>query len=76
MRKNIKYTDEPLGRVRKVKDFLPSPEALAFREDTVKVTMALSKTSVAFFKEKARRYKTPYQKMIRRLVDEYVKSNA
>ena len=72
MRKRIVYTDEPLGPVRIVKDFLPPPEALAFREDEVKVTLALSRRSVAFFKAHAARHKAPYQRMIRRLVDEYV----
>ncbi|MHC4671720.1 MAG: CopG family transcriptional regulator [Planctomycetota bacterium] len=72
MKKKTKYTDEPMGKVRMVKDFLPSPEELAFKEDTVKVTMSLSKSSVDYFKKVAKRYHTQYQKMIRRLLDEYV----
>jgi predicted DNA binding CopG/RHH family protein len=68
----IKYTDEPIGKVKKViSDFLPSPEELALKDETVKVTIALSKTSVEFFKKEAKKYNTPYQKMIRRLLDEY-----
>jgi len=43
-----------------------------FREDQVKVTIGLSKSSVDFFKEEARRHHAPYQKMIRRLLDLYV----
>ncbi|MCC7184279.1 MAG: BrnT family toxin [Rhodocyclaceae bacterium] len=38
----IKYTDEPLGDVQVVADLLPSPAELAFREEGVKVTLALS----------------------------------
>ncbi len=53
-------------------DFLPSPDELAFREDTVKVTIALSKSSVEFVKAKAGEHNTAYQKMIRRLLDSYV----
>ncbi len=30
MKNKIKYTDEPLGRLSVVKDFLPSPEELVF----------------------------------------------
>lgn len=30
--KKIRYTDEPLGDLRVVKDFLPPPEELVFRE--------------------------------------------
>jgi len=72
MKKKIKYSDEPMGKVKAVKDFLPSPEELAFKEETVKVTISLSKASVEFFKKEAQRYDTQYQKMIRRLLDEYV----
>ncbi len=71
MKRKIKYTDEPIGKVRVVRDFLPSPEELALKDETVKVTIALSKTSVEFFKKEAQKYNTQYQKMIRRLLDEY-----
>jgi predicted DNA binding CopG/RHH family protein len=43
------------------------------RDDGVKVTIALSKRSVDFFKRHAARSKVPYQKMIRSLLDGYVK---
>ena len=72
MKKNIKYTDEPMEKVKIVKDFLPSPEELIFKDQTVKVTIALSKSSVDYFKHVAKSYNTQYQKMIRRLLDEYV----
>jgi predicted DNA binding CopG/RHH family protein len=72
MNKQIKYTNEPIGKIKLVKDFLPAPEELVFREDNVKVTLSLSKESVDFFKEQARRNRTQYQKMIRRLLDLYV----
>jgi predicted DNA binding CopG/RHH family protein len=72
MKGKINYTDEPLRKVRVVPDFLPSPEELALKEETVKVTISLSKESVEFFKSEAKKYNTPYQKMIRRLLDAYV----
>jgi hypothetical protein len=68
----ITYTDEPLGDLRIVPDFLPSPKELAFREESVKVTLVLNKRSVDFFKSQAAEYKTGYQRMIRRLIDAYV----
>ena len=71
MRKKIKYTDEPLGKLQVVKDFLPPPAELAFQEEGVKVTMTLSKSSVEVFKKAARKYHTHYQTMIRKLVDAY-----
>lgn len=39
------------------------------KEEGVKVTMTLSKSSVAFFKKAAQKYRTPYQRMIRPLID-------
>lgn len=72
MRAKIKYTDEPLGKLKVIPDFLPPPDQLAFREEGVKVTIALSKKSVDFFKQEAAKYDTQYQRMIRRLIDAYV----
>ncbi len=72
MKEKIKYTDEPIGKVKVISDFLPSPEELVLKDETVKITIALSKTSVEFFKNEAKKYNTQYQKMIRRLLDEYV----
>lgn len=72
MTAKIKYTDEPLGVIEVVADFLPSPAELAFREEGVKVTLALSKKSLEFFKSEAEKHQTQYQRMIRRLLDAYV----
>jgi len=72
MTRKITYKDEPIGDVRIVKDFLPLPEDLVFREDSVKVTISLSKKSVDFFKIEADRHHTQYQRMIRNLLDAYV----
>jgi predicted DNA binding CopG/RHH family protein len=71
-RAKIAYTDEPLGDVEVVPDFLPSPAELAFREEGVKVTLALSKRSIDFFKSEATKHHTQYQRMIRKLLDSYV----
>lgn len=72
MSAKIKYTHEPLGKVRVLPDFLPSPAELAFREEGVKVTLSLSKKSIEFFKAEATKHQTQYQRMIRRLLDAYV----
>jgi hypothetical protein len=76
MSESVKYTDGRLGRLKIVPDFLPRPEDLIFREEGVKVTIALSKRSVEFFKEEARRHKTQYQRMIRRLLDAYAEHHS
>lgn len=69
----IKYTNEPID-ARVIKDFLPPPDQLAFREDSVKVTISLSKKSVDFFKSEAKKHHTQYQRMIRKLIDSYVEN--
>ena len=71
MSTKIKYTDEPLGEIKIVPDFLPSPAELAFREESVKVTISLSKKSIEFFKAEASKHHTQYQRMIRQLLDTY-----
>ena len=71
MSKKIAYGDGPVGDVTVIPDFLPAPADLVFKEEQVKVTIGLSKASVQFFKEEARRHHTQYQKMIRRLLDLY-----
>ena len=71
MSERIRYTDEPLGDPKVVPDFLPNPEDLVFRDEGVKVTIALSKRSVEFFKSEAQKHNTQYQRMIRRLLDAY-----
>ena len=71
MKKQIKYSNEPMGKTKVIADFLPSPKELALKDETVKVTISLSKASVEFFKKEAKKYNTQYQKMIRRLLDEY-----
>lgn len=71
MKRNKGYTDVPLGRIQMVEDFLPPPEQLVLKEDGVKITIFLSQKSVDFFKTYARKAKIPYQRMIRRLLDEY-----
>ena len=76
MSAKIKHTNEPLGELKVMKDFLPSPAELAFNEEAVKVTLALSKKSIDFFKSEAVKNHTQYQRMIRRLVDAYVESHS
>lgn len=71
MKGKIKYTNESIGKVKLVEDFLPSPEELVLKDETIKVTISLSKASIDFFKKEAKKYNTQYQKMIRRLLDEY-----
>jgi hypothetical protein len=69
-------TNEPIGNPKAVRDFLPSPAELAFRDEDVKITITLSKRSVEFFKSAAAKSDTQYQQMIRRLLDAYVEAHS
>ena len=71
MKKKIKYSREKLGEVEIVNDFLPKPDELVFKEDTIKVTLNLSRSSVEFFKKIAKQHGSQYQKVIRNLLDRY-----
>jgi predicted DNA binding CopG/RHH family protein len=63
------YTRGEIGRLRFVEDFLPAPDDLVPREDSMKVTLLLSRRTLDFFKREAKKRRVPYQRMIRALVD-------
>jgi predicted DNA binding CopG/RHH family protein len=71
MKSKIRYTDEPMGNLRVVKDFVPPPDQLILKEENVKITISLKKSSVDFFKGEAKKHRTSYQKMIRQVIDWY-----
>lgn len=70
-KKTVKYTNEPIGEIRVVADFLPPPDELVMKQETVKVTLSMTKASLDFFKREAKSHHTQYQKMIRCLLDQY-----
>lgn len=72
-KKKVIYTDEPMGPLKIIKNFLPKPEDLVLRkEETTKITLSLPQEGVDFFKELAVQHHTQYQKMIRNLLMWYV----
>lgn len=71
MKTKIMYTEEPMDNLRVLKDFLPPPDQLVLKEENVKVTISLKKSSVGFFKKEAKKNNTSYQKMIRQVIDWY-----
>ncbi len=62
------------GRV--IKDFLPPPSQLIFKEDMEKVTIMLTGRSVDFFRAEAKKHGTQYQRMIREVLDRYAMANS
>ena len=71
MKNKIKYADEPIEELRIIKDFLPPPDQLVLKEENVKITISLKKSSVEFFKKEAQKHRTSYQRMIRQVIDWY-----
>ncbi len=77
MKKKITYKAAPadiadaIMSSESIDDFLPAPELLIKKEDNVKITISLSKSSVNFFKEKAKKAGVPYQTMIKTVIDRY-----
>ena len=72
MKDQIQYTNEPIGSIKFVADFLPSPSELKLKNENTKITISLSTESVDYFKTVAEKNEMQYQKMIRQLLDEYV----
>ena len=73
MKKIKAQLDMPIGKLTKVEDFLVSPDKLVMPDNSVKITLRVSKTSMEFFKQQAKKHHTKYQKMIRSLLDRYSK---
>jgi hypothetical protein len=46
MKSRIKYTDEPMGKLRVMKDFLPSPDKLVLKEENVRIAGALNEEEI------------------------------
>ena len=70
-KRKVKYKAESIGKIKIVDDFLPKPKDLILKQETTKVTISLTKSSIDFFKNQAEKYHTNYQTMIRELVDQY-----
>ena len=43
-----KHTKEPIRKMKIIDDFLPKPKDLVLKEETIKVTISLTKSSVDF----------------------------
>jgi len=76
MKKRIVYEDNPwpgvkIDNLKVIDDFLPKPWELADMEKKVKVTITLNESSIKFFKRQAKKFGTPYQAMIRNLLQQY-----
>ncbi len=73
MRKEMaEYTDEPM-EIGKVVEVLPSPAELARMARTERATLTLTKATLDYFREEAKRERVPYNLLIRNALDEYIR---
>ena len=76
MRRREDFEDAPKGKVTILDDFLPPPSQLVRpKEETVKITLEFTRSSIEFLKEEAKKAHVPYQRMLRALVDKYVEQH-
>jgi len=71
MRKKIRYSKGEIGEFEIINDFLPAPKNLVLKNDSIKITISLSKDSVQFFKSEASKHNVPYQRIVKTLLDRY-----
>lgn len=66
-------TDEPIGNLKRIADFLPPPEQLLPNEEVKKITLALDEETIESFKQMAAENGTKYQRMMREVLKGYAK---
>lgn len=72
-RKIPRDRNEPIGALKVVADFLPPPEKLMPKEETIKITIALDEDTLRFFKASASKMGFKYQRMIREVLKGYAR---
>lgn len=71
--KKKSYSDEPVGNLTRIADFLPPPNKLLPSEESRKITLALDDETIEVFKHMASEYGTKYQRMMREVLKGYAK---
>ena len=72
-KEKAKDVNEPRGELTAISDFLPPPEQLLPREETIKITVALDTETLKFFKNYAKRSGLKYQRLIREVLKGYAR---
>ena len=74
MKGKTKYDpDRPYGKITFIKDDLPSPEELAESFKTKKITIDVEEVTLDFFRKRAERTRSKYQRLMREVLKEYAK---
>ena len=71
-----RISDEPVGNLKRVADFLPPPSELLPQEEALKITLSIDSETVDFFKKAAKKNGTKYQRMMREVLKGYAKKYA
>ena len=77
MKNTIKYKTAPanlskaISKAVIVPDFLPAPEKLKLKEPAEKITINLTKSSLSYYRKKAKELSVPYQQIIKKVLDLY-----
>ncbi len=80
MKRKTDYKNAPIEIAEAIElseiidDFLPSPDKLVLKEQSVRITINLSLPIVNFFKENTIKSGIPYQQMIKKILDNYVEA--
>jgi hypothetical protein len=70
--KMSKHNDDmPIGKLTRVRDFLPPPEQLVLADKKLKITIELDEKTVNFFKDYAEKHDAKYQRMMREVLKTY-----
>ena len=72
MKRRTVSADEPQGRLRAVKDDLPLPRELVPHEDSVPVTIALSREAAELYRLEAAKAGLPLHRFIRRMLESWL----
>lgn len=72
-KEKTKDSNEPQGKLTSIPDFLPPPEELLPREETIKITVALDTKTLKFFKTYAKSAGLKYQRIIREVLKGYAR---
>jgi len=74
MNKKTKHDpDRPQGKITFIKDDLPSPSELARSFKTKKITIDLEEATLDFFKRRAQKHDSKYQRLMREVLKQYAK---
>jgi predicted DNA binding CopG/RHH family protein len=68
-----KRSDEPIGDLHRIVDFLPPPKELLPQEKVTKITLTVDVDTIEAFKEMADECGTKYQRMMREALKGYAK---